>query len=60
MYGYRDNEADKQRPASRLCAGALFPGPGTLGRSWGLGPGQWLGDDPYHGLASLGALHVQH
>lgn len=60
MHGYSDDEADKQSPAAGLRAGALLHVPDSLGRSWGPGPGQWLGHDPYHGLAALGALHVQH
>lgn len=53
------------RPVSRVlrlgcgvlafCFQVLVP----CGLPWGLGPGQRLGDDPYHGLAALGALHVQ-
>lgn len=54
-----DGEAGEQSPAAGLRAGLLLPGPVSLGAPWGLGPRQRLGDDPYHGLAALGALHVQ-
>lgn len=45
-------------PAAGLRAGLLLPGPGSCGL---LGLGAWTtaSDDPYHGLAALGALHVQ-
>ena len=54
-----DNEAGEQSPAAGLRAGLLLPGLVSLGAPCGPGPRQWLGDDPYHGLAALGALHVQ-
>lgn len=59
LYDDRDGETGEQSPAAGLRAGLLLPGPGSLRAPWGLGPGQRLGDDPYHGLAALGALHVQ-
>lgn len=56
---YGDNEAEEPVAAAVLPTGTSLPGPGSLERPWGQGPGQWLGDDPYHGLAALGAFHVQ-
>lgn len=53
------DEAGEQGPAAGLRAAILLPGPGSLGRPRGPGPEQRLGEDPYHGLAALGALHVQ-
>lgn len=59
LCGDSDDETVEQSPVAGLRAGLLLPGPGSLRAPWGLRPGQRLGDDPYHGLAALGALHVQ-
>lgn len=47
------------RCEAALCSRAAPGRSGPLGHPERRGPGQRLGEDPDHGLAALGAVHVQ-